>query len=120
VIAAQAQGAKVDIDYGQAMRYADYLVVPKGAPNKIAAMKLIAFASQAPQSAAMMKLQPNSSPNADALKLLDPELAKRLPTAPGNLEREVANNPTFYGEDSGNGQTWQQIGLKTWNEWYGR
>jgi len=120
IIAARAQGAKIDIDYGQALRYADYFVVPKGAPNKAAAMKFIAYASRAEPAAAMMKLQPNSAPNTAALKLLDPALAAMLPTAPGNLPKEVANNPTFYGEDSGNGQTWKQIGLKTWNEWYGR
>lgn len=120
IIAARAQGAKIDIDYGQALRYADYFVVPKGAPNKAAAMKFIAYASRAEPSAAMMKLQPNSAPNTAALKLLDPALAAMLPTAPANLAREIPNNPTFYGEDSGNGQTWKQVGLKTWNEWFGR
>lgn len=120
IIAAKAQGAKVDVDYGQALRYMDYFVVPKGAPNKAAAMKFIAYASRAEPSAALMRLQPNSTPNSAALKLLDPALAAVVPTAPANLARQIPNNPTFYGEDSGNGQTWKQVALKTWNEWFGR
>jgi putative spermidine/putrescine transport system substrate-binding protein len=120
VIQAKAQGAKVDFEYGQAFLYLDYFVVPKGAPNKAEAMKLLAFASKSEPSAALMKAMPYSPPNANALKLLDPAYAASLPTAPDNIAREIPITGTFYGEDSGNGQTWQEVALKTWNEWYGR
>lgn len=120
VLQAKAQGAKVDFEYGQSFLYRDYFVVPKGAPHKAAAMKLIAYASQPEPSAALMKLIPYSMPNKNALTLLDPTYAASLPTAPANLARMIPVTGTFYGETGPDGKSWQEIGLKTWNEWYGR
>lgn len=120
ILQAKAQGAKVDFEYGQSFVRRSFLVVPKGAPHKLLAMKLIAFASQAEPSAAMMKLIPYATPNRDALVQLEPSYAASMPTAPANAEREVPIDGAFYGETAPNGQSWQQIGLKAWNEWYGR
>jgi putative spermidine/putrescine transport system substrate-binding protein len=117
---AKSQGAKVDFEYGQAFLFLDYFVVPKGAPNKAQAMKLLAYVSQPAPSAALMKAMPYNPPNKEAIKLIEPGYAASLPTAPQNLSRLLSLTKTFYGEDAGNGQTWQQVSLKEWNLWYGR
>ncbi|MCC8967274.1 extracellular solute-binding protein [Bradyrhizobium sp. Pear76] len=120
VIRAKEQGAKIDFEYGQSFFDRSFFVVPKGAPHKAEAMKLIAFASRAGPSAAFMKLIPYAMPNKAGLAFLDPSYAAGLPTAPMNISRAIPREGTFYGEIAPNGQSWQQIGLKTWNEWYGR
>jgi putative spermidine/putrescine transport system substrate-binding protein len=120
VLQSKSEGAPVDFEYGQALLYVDYFVVPKGAPHKEAAMKLLAYASQAKPSAEFMKQIQYSMPNTDALQYLDPEYAKSLPSAPENLHRQIPTTGEFYGEDSGNGQTWQQISIDVWNKWYGQ
>jgi hypothetical protein len=83
-------------------------------------MKLLAFASEPAPSAALMEVLPYSPPNKEALSLVDPSYAASLPTAPGNIKREIPITGTFYGETAASGQSWQQIAIKTWNEWYGR
>jgi len=118
VVKAKGDGAKVDFDYGQAFLLTDYFVVPKGSPHKAEAMKFIAYASQARQSAALMKAVPYSMPNADALKLLDPAYAKSLPTDPENLAKTLKLSDTYWGEKSPDGKSWQQYGIGQWNEWY--
>jgi putative spermidine/putrescine transport system substrate-binding protein len=120
VFDAKAQGAKVDFDYGQAFLFRDYFVIPKGAPHKDQAMKLLAYASQPAPGAALMKIAPYGVPNKDAIKLLDQAYAAHIVSAPQNRSRLIALPQDFYGEDSGNGQTWEQVSLKTWNLWYGR
>jgi len=120
VLQAKAQGAKVDFDYGNSFLYTNYFVIPKGAKNKENAMKFMAFASTAKPSADLMKALPYSTPNTDALKLLDPAYAETLPTSPKNLARVIPMNGAFYGEQAGSGRTWQQVGLQKWNAWYGR
>lgn len=120
VLQAKAEGAPVEFEYGQALLYSDYFVVPKGAPNKDNAMAFLAFASQAKPSAEFMKLIQYSMPNADALQHLDPEYATSLPIAPENINRQIPVTGEFYGEYAGDGKTWQQVTIDAWNRWYGQ
>lgn len=118
VLQAKAQGAPVDFEYGEALMYADYFVVPKGAPNKERAMELIAHASQADPSADFMNRINYSMPNQDALKQLDEEYASSLPTAPENLDRQIPITGEFYGKEARDGKTWQEVSVEIWNEWF--
>ena len=70
VLQAKAQGAPVDFEYGEAFLLTDLFVIPKGAPDKDAALDFVAFASTAEPLAAIMRLLPYSAPNQAALKLL--------------------------------------------------
>jgi putative spermidine/putrescine transport system substrate-binding protein len=119
VLQSKAQGAPVDFEYGQALSYVDYFVIPKGAANKEWASKFLAFASQDKPSAEFMKQIPYSMPNTGALRLLDPQYAKSLPTAPENIKRQILVTGEFYGQNSGNGETWQKVSIDVWNKWFG-
>jgi hypothetical protein len=66
-----------------------------------------------------MKQIPYSMPNTGALRLLDPQYAKSLPTAPENIKRQILVTGEFYGQNSGNGETWQKVSIDVWNKWFG-
>ena len=120
VLQAKKQGAPVDFEYGQSFTLSDYFVVPKGAPHKDLAMKLVAGMSATAPSAEFMKILPYSTGNTCALKLLDPGYAKSMPTAAENINRQVPLTMTFYEENASNGQTWYTHSREVWNKWYGK
>lgn len=118
VLQAKADGAPVDFAYGQGLLYADYFVVPKGAPNKKRAMELLAYASKAGPSAEFMRRINYSMPNQEALERLDEDYAGSLPTAPENFKRQVPVTGEFYRQEAPDGRTWQEVSVEIWNEWF--
>nr|WP_314584613.1 ABC transporter substrate-binding protein [uncultured Pseudomonas sp.] len=79
--ALQQDGAPVGVTWKQNLVMADFLVVPKGAKNKDAAMKLIAEASSAKGQADFSNLTAYAPVNLDSVQRLDSALAPNLPTA---------------------------------------
>ncbi len=74
-----ATGVNVETSWAQNITAADALVVPKGAKNKEAAMKFIAYASS-PEGQAEMAAGTGYAPtNLKSPALMDPALAKTLP-----------------------------------------
>jgi putative spermidine/putrescine transport system substrate-binding protein len=72
-------GVTVETSWEQNITAADVLVVPKGAPNKEAAMKFIAYATS-PEAQAAMAVGTGYAPtNLDSPAKMDPEIAKTLP-----------------------------------------
>lgn len=109
--AMQASGTKVGVSWEQNITAADSLVVPKGAKNKDAAMKFIAFASgQKPQAefAAATGYAPVNLTSAD---VMDPALRATLP------DRQTAS------QVNANMKYWalkrDEIG-KRWYAWQGK
>ncbi len=81
VYALQQDGAPVGVSWKQNLVMADFLVVPKGAKNKDAAMKLIAEAASAKGQADFSSLSAYAPVNLDSVQRLDSSLAPNLPTA---------------------------------------
>jgi putative spermidine/putrescine transport system substrate-binding protein len=71
----------VGVSWKQNLVMADFLVVPKGAKNKDAAMKLIAEAASAKGQADFSNLTAYAPVNLDSVQRLDSTLAPNLPTA---------------------------------------
>lgn len=74
-------GAPVDFHFNQALLVSDAWGVPKGAPNKAEAMKMLAYALTPAAQAAFAKVIPYGPVNRDALAMLDDKTKAILPTA---------------------------------------
>lgn len=74
-------GADVDVQWNQNITTVDYLVVPKGSPNKEAAMKFISVAASPEGSAKMAEGVLTGPPNADAQKYISKDVWNMLVTA---------------------------------------
>lgn len=96
-----ASGDSVDYSFEGALLSHDCLVVPKGAANKDLAMKLIGEIAKPESQARLATLIPYSPVNARAydLPIITPELAKRLPTSPQNIDKVVSVDPTWWVEN---------------------
>jgi putative spermidine/putrescine transport system substrate-binding protein len=72
-------GVNVETSWEQNITVADGLVVPKGAPNKDAAMQFIAFATGATPQAEMAAASGYAPINLDSAALMDPAMRETLP-----------------------------------------
>ena len=89
-------GAAVDFHFNQALLVSDAWGIPKGAPNKAEAMKLLAYAVSSPAQAAFARIIPYGPVNPEALTLLDAKTKAILPTSgPTN----VMLNVDFWAEN---------------------
>jgi putative spermidine/putrescine transport system substrate-binding protein len=88
----------VDYTYDQALVDYDCLIVPKGAPNKELAMKLVAEIMKPHSQATLVTLIPNPPINVKAYDtgIIPADLAATLPTAPANLDKVVFFDPVWW------------------------
>ncbi|WP_217578769.1 ABC transporter substrate-binding protein [Mesorhizobium sp. GbtcB19] len=77
----------------------EWWVVTKGAPHAEEAMKFINFAVQPEQQAELTRQIPYGPTNVDALKLLDPAVAKSLPSYPENAALGVVLNSQWWHDN---------------------
>ncbi|MBU3113229.1 ABC transporter substrate-binding protein [Clostridium lacusfryxellense] len=91
VLAAKTQGSPENVEYNQALIYADSWVVAKGSPNKDLAMKFINFCTTAETQAEFSKLVDYAPTNANALPLLSEELKTRLGQSTQSAKQIVAD-----------------------------
>ena len=87
---------------------ADFLVVPKGAKNKDAAMKFLANAAGAEGQAEFANQTAYAPVNLDSVSLLKPELAPNLPTA--YAQDQVTLDFAYWAKNG------PAIATR-WNEW---
>lgn len=106
--ALEQEGASVGVSWKQNLVMADFLVIPKGAKNKDAAMKFLALASGAEGQAEFANLTAYAPVNLDSVAQLDAELAPSLPTA---HEADQVTLDFAYWAEHGN-----DIAAR-WNEW---
>ena len=81
IYALQQDGAPVGVSWKQNLVMADFLVIPKGAKNKDAAMKFLANASSAKGQADFANLTAYAPVNVGSVEMLNADLAPNLPTA---------------------------------------
>ena len=108
VYALQQDGAPVGVSWQQNLVMADFLVIPKGAKNKEAAMKFLANSSSARGQAEFANLTAYAPVNQGSVDLLKPELAASLPTA--HADQQVTLDYAYWAEHG------QEIAAR-WNEW---
>jgi putative spermidine/putrescine transport system substrate-binding protein len=77
----------------------EYWSVVKGATNAAEAMKFINFAVQPEQQAELTRQIPYGPTNIAALELLDPALAKTLPSYPENAALGVVLDSAWWNEN---------------------
>ena len=92
-------GSNWTFGYDASVSVVEYWAVLKGATNTAEAMKFINFASQPEQQAELPRHIFYGPTNVDALKLVDPALAKNLPGNPENEKRGIVLNSKWWNEN---------------------
>ena len=100
VDAANREGKHLQIGWIGGIYDLDYWAIPKGDPNKDAALKFIAFAITADAQAEYAKNIAYGPTNKNALAKLDAKTLSNLPTAPANAKDALQMNLKF-GADQG-------------------
>ena len=96
--AAQREGKNLKITWTGGIYDLDYWVMPKGTPNKDAALKFIALASSADAQAEYAKNISYGPTNTKALAKLDAKVLGMLPTAPANAKTALQFNVSFWAD----------------------
>lgn len=95
--ALEDSGVDVAVSWDQNITAADSLVVPKGAPNKEAAMQFIALASSAEAQKEFAAATGYAPTNLDSPALMDEETRATLPDA--QSESQVDADMTYWAEN---------------------
>jgi len=96
--AANREGKHLKITWTGGIYDLDYWVIPKGTPNKDAAVKFIAFASQPETQAEYAKNIAYGPTNNKALAKLDAKVLAGLPTSPANSKDALQFNIKFWAD----------------------
>jgi putative spermidine/putrescine transport system substrate-binding protein len=100
--AANREGKNLKITWTGGIYDLDYWVIPKGAPNKDASLKFIAFASTPDAQAEYARNIAYGPTNTKALAKLDAKVLDNLPTSTANAKDALQFNLKFWadqGED---------------------
>ncbi len=96
--AAQREGKNLKISWTGGIYDLDYWVMPKGTPNKEAAMKFIALASSPDAQAEYARNISYGPTNNKALSKLDAKVLAMLPTSPANSKDSLQFNTGFWAD----------------------
>jgi putative spermidine/putrescine transport system substrate-binding protein len=96
--AANREGRNLKIYWPGGIYDLDYWVIPKGAPNKDASMKFIAFASQPATQAVYAQNIAYGPVNNQALAKLAKKVLDDLPTSPANAKEAIQMNVGFWAD----------------------
>jgi len=96
--AANREGRNLKIYWPGGIYDLDYWVIPKGAPNKDAAYKFIAFASQPENQAVYAQNIAYGPSNTKALAKLDAKVLNDLPTSPANAKEALQFSVGFWAD----------------------
>ena len=110
ITAIQKEGVPVALEWNQQVLLLAYNAVVKGAKNKDAAMKFLAFMVKPELQAEWVKMIPYPGPSKSMYELLSPELAKTLPTNPEFYKLGVVRDYQFWAEN-------EERLMEKWNAW---
>jgi len=96
--AAQREGRNLAIAWTGGIYDLDYWVIPKGSPNKDAALKFIGFASTPDAQAEYAKNIAYGPTNTKALAKLDAKTLDNLPTSPANSKDALQFDLKFWAD----------------------
>lgn len=108
---AAADGAKVAYSFNQALLDYDCFAIPKGAPNKDAAMRFLAEISKPEYQANLPRYITYGPTNKAAYGVsdVDESVLKMLPSYPSNAEMQLPVNLAWYAE-------WETIAAEMYQE----
>jgi putative spermidine/putrescine transport system substrate-binding protein len=110
ISAIQDQGAPVAVQFNQGRLARDAWTVPKGAPNRVNAMKFIAFSTLPATAARLSMLIPYGFTNKKAADLIPAQRLAVLPTAPAIQAKMVPYDYNWWAEN-------QPAVVSRWNQW---
>jgi putative spermidine/putrescine transport system substrate-binding protein len=96
--AANREGKNLKITWTGGIYDLDYWVIPKGAPDKEASLKFIAFASTPQAQSEYAKNIAYGPTNGKTLALLDAKTLANLPTSPANSKDAIQMNLKFWAD----------------------
>lgn len=96
VIAAQQDGRAIDLQWNQGLLVADTWVIAKGSPVRDVAIDFLNYATAPEVQAALARTIPLGPVTPRSFDLLDPKVAKSLPTAPGTVERLIRQDRDWW------------------------
>ena len=96
--AANREGKNLKISWTGGIYDLDYWVIPKGTPNKDAALKFIAFASTPEAQSVYAQNIAYGPTNTKALAKLDAKVLADLPTAPANAKDALQFDLKFWAD----------------------
>ncbi|CAN5281684.1 ABC transporter substrate-binding protein [soil metagenome] len=96
--AANREGKNLKIGWTGGIYDLDYWVIPKGTPNKDAALKFIAFASLPDNQAVYAQNIAYGPTNTKTLAKLDAKVLGNLPTSPANAKDALQFNLVFWAD----------------------
>lgn len=96
--AAQREGQNLKITWDGSIYDLDFWVMPKGGPNKDAAMKFIQLASSPEPQAEYARNISYGPTNTKALDVLDDKVLEQLPTSPANSKNALLFNAEFWAD----------------------
>ena len=92
-------GADVDWTFDHGAWMQSFWIVPKGAKNREAAMRLMAQYTRPEPEAQFAELFPYGVPNRLAYQKMSKETLALLPTAPGNVERQIQVDSAWWAKN---------------------
>jgi putative spermidine/putrescine transport system substrate-binding protein len=96
--AANREGRDLKIYWPGGIYDLDYLVIPKGAPNKEASLKFIQFAMQPANQSVYAQNIAYGPTNTKALAALSPKVLADLPTSATNAKDSLQFNVGFWAD----------------------
>ncbi|MEA2523776.1 MAG: putative spermidine/putrescine transport system substrate-binding protein [Thermomicrobiales bacterium] len=95
-IAGQRDGRAIDIQWNQGLLVADSWVIANGSPALDVAVDLIAYATTPEVQAALARAIPLGPVTPKSFDLLEPKVAKDLPTAPETVKRLIRQDRAWW------------------------
>jgi putative spermidine/putrescine transport system substrate-binding protein len=92
-------GADVDWTFDHGAWMQSFWIVPKGAKNREGAMRLMAHYARPEPEAQFAELFPYGVPNRLAYQRMSKETLALLPTAPGNVERQIQVDAAWWAKN---------------------
>lgn len=96
--AANREGKNLKIGWTGGIYDLDYWVIPKGTPNKDAALKFIAFASRPENQAVYAQHIAYGPTHKKAIAQLDKKILEDLPTSPANAKEALQFSVAFWAD----------------------
>ncbi len=106
-------GEPVDNVWEGAIISSDWWTIPRGAKHADLAQAFIAFASSSIPQSNYPRYIPYGPVNKEAIKLLDDDILRELPTGPENLARGVMTDNQWWSDH-------QEAVLEKWEAWLGQ
>ncbi|MBZ9910418.1 MULTISPECIES: ABC transporter substrate-binding protein [Mesorhizobium] len=115
--ALKTQGAAVDYQWNEGELSPVYWVVPRGAKNRAAAMRFVAYQASAQAQARLNNLIFYGPMNRAAFKYIDPKVAADLPTTPENIAKQFFRDLSYWETKDLSGKSNTEILVERWIKW---